>query len=226
MPMSSSPSKATKPTFRSSLESVRCSTSAVVSVGLGREVAVVEALRGLSVVEVDDRLGVRRAHRAEVGDAAVGQDDVGLPALRVPEHGDDVTGRLTSQVAASVTPPCDTVGHDRFGGHEGRVPHLPALRGHLRPRDHAGGRHHQADPGRPGRRLQPRLHLPEGLDAQAAARGPRLAARPRRQGRRRLEGGHLGRGLRRGRGGPDRRSGTPTVATPSPCTWATPRSTT
>ena len=62
------------------------------------------------MVEVDDRLGVRRAHRAEVGDAAVGQDDVGLPALRVPEHGDDVTGRLTSQVAASVTPPCDTVG--------------------------------------------------------------------------------------------------------------------
>ena len=54
------------------------------------------------------------------------------------------------------------------------------------------------DPRRPRRRVQPRLHLPEGLDAQAAARGPRPAAHaagpPRRRARAEAT---LGRGVRR-----------------------------
>ena len=58
-----------------------------------------------------------------------------------------------------------------------------------------------------------RLHLPEGLDPQAAARGPRPAARPadppgRRPGHRHLGRGQLGRGVRRDRAGPDRRCST------------------
>ena len=72
-------------------------------------------------------------------------------------------------------------------------------------RGDAGGAH----PRRPGQPVQPRLHLPQGLDPQAAARGPRSAARPadppgRRSGHRHLGRGQLGRGLRRDRAGSDR----------------------
>ena len=72
-------------------------------------------------------------------------------------------------------------------------------------RGDAGGAH----PRRPGQPVQPGLHLPQGLDPQAAARGPRPAARPadppgRRPGHRHLGRGQLGRGLRRDRAGPDR----------------------
>ena len=71
----------------------------------------------------------------------------------------------------------------------------------LRP-THDGGEEVAAHPGRPRRRVQPGLHLPQGLHAQAAARGPRPPAPPAREARRRVRGGQLGRGLRRDRGPP------------------------
>ena len=81
--------------------------------------------------------------------------------------------------------------------HPHRLPHLPAVRGELRPRDHAaahrrrrrGGRAH---PRRPRRRVQPGLHLPQGLHPQAAPRGPRPAAPPAREARRRVRRGRAG----------------------------------
>ena len=66
----------------------------------------------------------------------------------------------------------------------------------MRPRDHAQGRRGRGDPRRPRGRVQPRLHLPEGLRAQGAARrlGPRHdAADP--AARRQLRRGDLGRGV-------------------------------
>ena len=77
-------------------------------------------------------------------------------------------------------------------------------------------------PRRPGRRVQPRLHLPQGRRARAARRRPRPAARPagpprrraggRRPGTRRSQAVAAGLGARHRRG---------TGGTPSRCTSAT-----
>ena len=79
------------------------------------------------------------------------------------------------------------------------LPHLPALRGDVRPRgdDRAGRR--RADPrGRRGR-LQPRLHLPEGREHRRPASRPGPAPAAARAPAGRLpRGGRLGRGIRRG----------------------------
>ena len=106
------------------------------------------------------------------------------------------------------------------GRHPHRLPHLPALRGQLRARDHAaahrrrrrGGRAH---PRRPRRRVQPGLHLPQGLHAQAAPRGPRPAAPAGGEARRRVRRGELGRGVRRDRAPACSRCSTSTAATPA-----------
>ncbi len=83
-----------------------------------------------------------------------------------------------------------------------------------------GGRPH---PGRPRRRVQPRVHLPQGLHAQAAPRGPRPAAAPAGEGR---DGDFvevdLARGLGRGRRRLAARDRRPRPRRASPCTWATP----
>ena len=70
-------------------------------------------------------------------------------------------------------------------------------------------------------RLQPRLHLPEGVRDQAAARGPgpphHAAGAPRRRARR----GELGRGVRGDRPAPRRRCSRSTARTRWPSTSAT-----
>ena len=81
-------------------------------------------------------------------------------------------------------------------------PHLPALRGHVRPADRDGQRHDQVDPGRRGRRFQPRLHLPEGARAEGAPRGPGPPPPAARPPRWRAAAGDVGRGVARDRGGP------------------------
>ena len=56
-------------------------------------------------------------------------------------------------------------------------------------------------PRRPRRRVQPRVHLPEGLDPQAAPRGPGPDPHAAGEAGRPVRGGHLGRGVRGGRAG-------------------------
>ena len=53
--------------------------------------------------------------------------------------------------------------------------------------------------GRSGRCVQPRLHLSEGVDAEAAPRGPRPSAPPAREARRPVRRGVVGRSVRRDR---------------------------
>ena len=101
---------------------------------------------------------------------------------------------------------------------------VPALRGDLRARDH--GRPTAtvtAHPRRRRRRLQPRLHLPEGRRAAGAARGPRPPAHAAACA---TPGGDLrpvdvGRGVRGDRPPPAADPATSTAATRSPCTSAT-----
>ena len=57
------------------------------------------------------------------------------------------------------------------------------------------GRIGATDPGRPRRRVLPRLHLPEGIDAEATARRPRSAPPADDQARRRARRGRVGRGV-------------------------------
>ncbi len=79
------------------------------------------------------------------------------------------------------------------------------------------GRRRAGDPHprRPRRRVQPRVHLPQGLDAQAAPRGPRPAAPAARAAGRRLVEVELGRGVRRDRAAADAGRRASTAATPS-----------
>ena len=85
----------------------------------------------------------------------------------------------------------------------------------------SAGRAGAADRGRPRRRAQPRLHLPEGHLAEDAARGPRAAEDPDAEGRRRLRADLLGRGVRRDRAADAGPCGDATARTPSVPTSAT-----
>ena len=69
----------------------------------------------------------------------------------------------------------------------------------MRPGAHHRRRRGDTDPRRPGRRLQPRVHLPQGNHARSPARRPRPPARAAGPPRRRPARGHLGGGVRRGR---------------------------
>ena len=83
------------------------------------------------------------------------------------------------------------------------LPHLPVLRSHLRTRGGDGGNGRWSRVrGRRAGRAQPRLHLPEGVRAQAAPRGPRPPDHAAGPARRRAGRGDLGRGLRGDRPAP------------------------
>src|SRR5918999_4585432 len=76
------------------------------------------------------------------------------------------------------------------------LPDLPLLRGHLRARDRYGRPRGRLGARRRRRRLQPRLHLPEGLRNQAAPRGSRPAYGPPGAPEWRARRGDSRRGLR------------------------------
>ena len=63
-----------------------------------------------------------------------------------------------------------------------RVPDLPAVRGHLRAGDRAARATRSGVSAATRRRLLERVHLPQGLDAEAPARGSRPAAHATRHG--------------------------------------------
>ncbi len=77
---------------------------------------------------------------------------------------------------------------------------MSAVRGHLWPRDRTRRSARGVDPRRPRGRLQPRVHLPQGVRAQGAARGPGPGADAAHPATGRpLRGRELGRGVRRDR---------------------------
>ena len=90
-----------------------------------------------------------------------------------------------------------------------RPPHVSAVRGGLRTRDHGRAtrrsEHGDPHPRRPRRRVHEGLHLPQGLDAEAAPRGSGSVAPAARQARRRACRGVVGRGVGGGRARPRRR---------------------
>ena len=96
-------------------------------------------------------------------------------------------------------------------GHRDPLPHLPAVRVHVRAADPREGRAGHADPPRPRRRVEQGLHLPEGHDARPPAPRSRPAPRPDGARRRHLARGRLGRGVRplRGAAPPDPRARRP-----------------
>ena len=107
------------------------------------------------------------------------------------------------------------------------VPDVSAVRGRVRARDHLPRRRRAAHPRRPRRRVQPRLHLSEGLDAEAAPRGSRPAPVAAGPARRRARRGRRGTrrsprssaaSCRSSRSTAARRS-PPTSATRTPTTW-------
>ena len=101
------------------------------------------------------------------------------------------------------------------------LPDLSVLRSHLRSRDRDRGTGGGVGPRRRGGRLQPRLHLPEGVRDQAAPRGPGPADDAARAPRRRAASRRAGtRRSRRSTGG-SRRSSPSTAGTRWPSTSAT-----
>ena len=78
-----------------------------------------------------------------------------------------------------------------------------------------------AHPRRPGRRLQPRVHLPQGLDPEAAARGPRPPAHARWSSATARSSRRPGTRRSPRSSGACRRSSTRTAATRWPSTSAT-----
>ena len=95
------------------------------------------------------------------------------------------------------------------------------MRGDVRARAAPRGRRDHARARRPGRRVQPRLPLPEGHRAQAARSRPRPAAPPADPHRRHVARRHLGRGVRRDRARPRPDPRRARTATRSACTSAT-----
>src|SRR5688500_11108191 len=94
-------------------------------------------------------------------------------------------------------PPAVTLPHLLRGGRDGnvahRLPDLPAVRSNLRARADDRGRPGDGLERRRGRRLQPRLPLPEGDGREVPARGPGPDSPPAGANGERLRGGVLGR---------------------------------
>ena len=86
--------------------------------------------------------------------------------------------------------------------HGAPLPNLSVLRSDLRTRGRDGGNGGGVGPRRRAGRAQPRLHLPQGVRAQAAARGPRPPDHAAGPPRRRAGRGDLGRGVRGDRPAP------------------------
>ena len=96
---------------------------------------------------------------------------------------------------------CQGEGHGSIDSH--RAPHLPPVRGHLRPGDRRRRPPRDVDSRRSRRRVQPRLRVPEGCRPGTARCGPRPTAGAPGAARRRARSGVVGRGLRRDRTPPD-----------------------
>ena len=104
--------------------------------------------------------------------------------------------RLVRHLHVRVASPLDRARRSSVRAHGHALPDLSILRSHVRSRDRDRGTGGGVGPRRRGGRLQPRLHLPEGVRDQAAPRGPGPADHAAGAPRRRAGGGHLGRGVR------------------------------